>query len=179
MPSCALVTKDFNIKTRSVIYSPAIHTALYSQSEPKTVLAEESSYRSLLVFCGTPQRGHAERTWTVLQECEAIFRLFVLILCHRPVHTQTRILSRSAPALSLVCSAAEVRGNHVSLSYTSTYRTPGLCFHNSTDIFCCQASCYPSCMFHGVCMCVQTVPRSLVSDLLFLPLFLYFITQGQ
>lgn len=66
--------------------------------------------RVQLVFRGTSQRGRTERTRPALQECGAIFRLFVLMLCHRPVHTQTHILSCSALTLSLVSSTAEVRG---------------------------------------------------------------------
>lgn len=88
------------------------------------------------------------------------------------VHAQTHILSRSTLTLSLVGSTADVRGNHVSLSYPSTYCKPAaFCFHNSTDDGGMVCLC--------VCVCLQTVPRILVSDLVFFPAFVYFITQGQ
>lgn len=128
--------------------------------------AKEGSCCSWLVFGGTSQRGHTERTQAALQECRAIFRLFVLMLCHRPVYTQAHTLSLSALTLSGVSSTAEVRGDHVS-PYAS---------------FVAKA---PWCVWVSVCVCKQSVPDgvltvgpSLDSQVLsFPPLVLYFLTH--
>lgn len=97
VPSCA-----FKIHTVFFLFILGSKQLYFHSLSWKHCLVEASSYCSLLVFRGTSQKGRTERTRTALQECGAIFRLFVLMLCHRPVHTQTHILSCSALTLSLV-----------------------------------------------------------------------------
>lgn len=118
------------------------------------MLVRESLHCSHLFSAGHPTELTLRGPGTALQECGAIFRLFVLMLCHRPVHTQTHIVSCSALTLSLVSNTAEVRGNHVSLSYTSTWvpslpRTPPICFVAKLPVI------YVSwCV--SVCLCLRT-----------------------
>lgn len=65
------------------------------------------------------QRSLGKRTQTVLQECAAIFRLFTAdAVSPAGSHTNTVPLSSD-----LVSGAAEVKGNHMGQTYTSTHST--------------------------------------------------------
>lgn len=67
----------------------------------------------------SPQRRLGKRTQTVLQECEAIFRLFTA-----DAASQASSCTNTVPLSSdLVSGTAEVNGNHMGLAYTNTYCT--------------------------------------------------------
>ncbi len=125
------------------------------QSELKALEADTSSQCTGLAFCGTSRRGHSERTQSALQECGAIFRLFVLMLCHRPLHTQTAILS-SALTLSLVSSTAEVTANmfrFLTQALTVDTQTVSAVLHRYILLPVCV--CVRACVCVCVCVCTD------------------------
>lgn len=136
---------------------------------------------SVLFFRGTSQRGHTGR----VQECGAIFRLFVLMLCHRPVHTQTHILSCSALTLSPVSNTAEVRGKlfHY-LQQALTVLTPNTTVFTIPQIT--LLPNYSSSLFAHVCFCESSVCVCTGSKCSidckgepFIELIVYFVTKSH
>lgn len=102
-----------------------LYTALLSLSELVKQVHNVVDFFSV----GHPREDTLRGPRLHLRNVQPFLDCLVLMLCHRPVHTQTHVLSCSALTLSLASSTTEIRGNHVSLSYTSTYRISRACFH--------------------------------------------------